>query len=255
MKSLDQVMKAAGEKDPDKADAESSKLIASNMSKFVPFSGALGAAAKFEDPTQRTTLGGGPLDDIKARLPGLSESLPPRRDLLGRPMPVMSWWNPFAGAPVTPDNMDTELAKLAVQIRPPARTMFGYQMTPHEYDEVLTNATQSPIFNGQTLEQSLRDLTSSPEWSARMQTPDGISQNAQMVQKYIDGAYSAGSKMYQADHPNMQQLKQQHQQEHFKSSVDAVQRSQQGTAPTLGSVPRASASAVQSVQRFMSAAQ
>ena len=170
-------------------------------------------------------------------------------------MPVMSWWNPFAGAPVTPDNMDTELAKLAVQIRTPPRTMFGYQLTPKEHDEVLTNATQSPIFNGQTLEQALRDLTSTPDWSDRMKTTEGIAQNAQMVQKYIDGAYSAGSKMYQASHPDMQQLKQQRQQERFKSNVDAVQRSQQGTAPTLGSVPTASAGAQAQVQKFIAATQ
>jgi len=150
MKSADELFKAMGESDPDKKDAAFAKLIGENVSKFIPFSGLLGSVAQSIDPTQRSTMAGNSMGastiaSVQAKLPVLSESLPPRRDLLGRPMPVNSAWNAFAGTAESDDPMNQELSKIAVQVRPPVRTIAGYQLTPHEYDEVLTNATLSPI--------------------------------------------------------------------------------------------------------------
>jgi hypothetical protein len=227
LSSVRTLVNAMAQDDPDKMKAAGEKFVSSNVAKFVPFSGALGAAAQATDPTQRVATGD--LGDaVLSRIPGASQDLTPRRDLLGRPTQVNSWWNPLTGGSGNADQMDSELSKLELHINAPPRTLFGYQMTPREYDEILTNATASPVFpGGQTLEQYLREQTSTQAWADRSQSPQGISENAKMVQDAINTSHNYGVKMFEVQHPNLLQLKVQQQQDHFKQSVQSVQRANQ----------------------------
>jgi hypothetical protein len=219
LKSADQLVQAFGERDPEKADALYGQFVASNVAKFVPFSGALGAVAQTIDPTQRSIKGGDFYDGVLAKLPFYSQSLPPRRDLLGRPMEVQSAWNPFSGTTGNPDQMDQELSKLALKVNPPSRSINGFTLDPHEYDDVISRATSSPIFGGLTLEQKLREETSSQQWANNAAMADGGQlRNGTRVQELINGAYDYGKQSYLKDHPGLIEQKVAKQRSAFEAS-------------------------------------
>jgi hypothetical protein len=211
MKSVDQLMQAMGSKDPKRGDILFEQLLASNATKLVPFSGALRGAAQAEDPTRRA-IGGDSYtsiwDAVKAGLPGLSKDLPPRRDLLGRPIvnPAgdTSWWNPFAGSKASSDPLDRELSKLAINVQVPSRSLEGYTLDPQQYDELIRRSTQAPVFpGGTTLEGYLRALTQSDMWRSFDSTSDhGVMARTKMVQQAVDAAYQYGRDEFIQAHPD-----------------------------------------------------
>lgn len=216
MKSIDQVTQAMGQKNPVEATKLFQNLVSGNAAKFVPFSGALRGVAQATDPVQRT-VGGDGLDNIwdavKKGLPFLSRDLPPKRDVLGRPMlnPAgnSAWFNPFAGGPASADPMDQELSKLAVAIKTPPRTLQNQVLDAHQYDEILTNATQSKLFAGHTqnLAEYMRNVVQSPTWSKYANTDDnGTQARTEIVQGLIDSAYNYGGNKFMKDHPDFQAL-------------------------------------------------
>ncbi len=209
MKSVDMLTQAFGEKDPSKAQALFARAISENVGKLLPFSGLARAAAHGSDDEQRTGGKGSIFDGVIASIPYLSQELPPRRDLLGRPMPAQSAWNPFGAVTGNMDEMDQELSKVAVNVVAPPRNIDGYTLNAHEYDEVLTNGTQAKIFpGGSTLEEYLRALTSSPQWKYNASMQDGMTANGQWVQAAINGAYQSGVDKYKLDHPDLGKKKQ-----------------------------------------------
>jgi hypothetical protein len=220
LKSVDEITTAMHSQDPDAADIATQRVITENVSKLLPFSGALGSVAQAVDPTQRAASRGSLLDGVIARLPGMTEQLPPRRDLLGRPMPVVSSWNPLGMATESGDPMDKALSALAVHVNAPPRSIDGYVLNAQDYDSVITRATQSPIFGGQTLEEKLRDITASDAWATNAKATDGgVLRNGSEVQKLIDGAYRYGRMSYQQDHPDLVAQKQAVQKQKFLNSV------------------------------------
>ena len=68
--------------------------------------------ARLVDPIMREARG--PLDRIRSRVPGLSSSLPPRRDVFGQPMVSEGGLGPDIIAPVytSTDNADPTVAAL-----------------------------------------------------------------------------------------------------------------------------------------------
>lgn len=229
MKSIDQVTQALGQKNPVEATKLFQNLVSGNAAKFVPFSGALRGVAQATDPVQRT-VGGDGLDNIwdaiKKGIPFASQDLPPSRDVLGRPKvnPAGSsaWWNPFAGAPASADPMDQELSKLAVAIKTPPRTLQNQVLDSHQYDQILTNATQTKLFAGKTmnLEEYMRGLVQSSTWKKFDNTDDnGVQAHTKMVQDIIDTAYNYGGNKFMKDNPSFVALARQKAQiiaSHYK---------------------------------------
>lgn len=216
MKSIDQVTQAMGQKNPVEATKLFQNLVSGNAAKFVPFSGALRGVAQAVDPTQRT-VGGDGIDNIwdavKKGIPFASLDLPPSRDVLGRPKinPAGStaWWNPFAGAPASADPMDQELSKLAVAIKTPPRTLQGQVLDSHQYDTILTNATQTKLFNGHTmnLQDYLRQVTSSDRWKKYETSDDkGVTDKTRIVQSLVDEAYNYGGDKFMQDNKSFRDL-------------------------------------------------
>jgi hypothetical protein len=149
------------------------------------------------------------LDAIAKGVPGLSESLPPRRDVLGREITRgdSAWWNPFAGKEGSTNPVDLELSKLAATIKTPPRQIAGAVVGPHDYDEMLRNATQTKLFGGKTrnLEEEMASLVTSPQWHADTTATDGgIALHTKRVQGLIDSAYSYGEQAFLRDHPEFQ---------------------------------------------------
>jgi hypothetical protein len=233
MASLDQFLTMVSEKDPNRQDIAAQRLIQGNLLKAVPFGGLLKGATEAVDPVERATGGDGIKSfwqAVKAELPGLSQELPPRRDILGRPVEraggTTAWWNPFGGDKASTDPLDLELAKVAIGIHMPSRTIKGTGMDnappitldAKQYDEVITLATQTK-FGGKTLQQNLRDVVNSDQWKQLSNTDDhGLTAHAEIVQKVIDTAYSAGANLYRVNHPEVvaaQVAKMQQHANHF----------------------------------------
>lgn len=228
MKSTDQVMQALGSKDPKRSEVLMQQLIDSNVFKFVPFSGALRGAAQATDTTPRASGGDGLAniwDSVKANLPGLSKDLPPRRDILGRPLErpagATAWWNPFGGSKASDDSMDQELSKVAVNVQTPPRQLENIVLDPHQYDEVIRRSTEAPIFpGGENLQGYMRQLTASEMWKSFETTDDhGVMARTKMVQQAVDAAYEYGKQDFMQSHgdfTNAMQARFEQQAKHYQ---------------------------------------
>jgi hypothetical protein len=81
-------------------------------------------------------------------------------------------------------------------------------LTGRQYDEILTNATQKPIFPGhQNLEQYVTKMVESHAWTKLNATNDnGVVAHTQMIQEVIDAAYKHGGDQYMMDHKEFRTL-------------------------------------------------
>lgn len=209
MKSMDEVMTAFGEKDPNRMDLLMQRLVNENATKFIPFSGFMRSVAQSLDPFRKDSSG--PVSDaLKANFPILSKDVPNRMDILGRPIAIpsgnTSWFNPFGGAPASPDPLNQKLAALAVGIRPPPRSINGLTLDQTAHDEIVHTATQTPMFSGNTLEQELRAVSESDRWKAYDHTDDnGVAAHTLLAQGLIDQAYDYGKQKFAVDHKDFMQ--------------------------------------------------
>lgn len=94
--------------------------------------------AQTQDPIMRQTRG--ILDTIKSRVPGLSESLLPRRDIWGEPIQRQGSLGPDIISPffeqrLKHDRTTNELLDLGIYPAPPARKLNGIQLTDQQYDD------------------------------------------------------------------------------------------------------------------------
>ncbi len=186
------------------------QFVESNMGKLIPFSGLLGTVAEGTDKTERSTTGDGWAsiwDELKSRLPGLSESDAPKRDVLGRPVErydgTSMYWNPFAGVPANASHMDGELAKLAANVHVAPKELDGLALNAKQADEYTVFSTAAPIFDGLTLPQYLQQLTGSRAWQQLGTTADGgVAARTRMVQRAIDEAYQVGKLRFEQANPN-----------------------------------------------------
>jgi len=140
------------------------------------------------DPTLRATES--ILDEVKSRIPGLSATLPPRRNLWGEPIILGGGLGPDMISPVytkdiTPHPVDDELLRNRVKISMPAKQVDGVRLTPEEYDRYVSLAGNELTLpaTGLGLKDTLEQLINSPEYQQMSDGPDGT--KALMVRKYI----------------------------------------------------------------------
>lgn len=130
------------------------------------------------------------MDAMRRRIPGLSESLPPVRNILGEPVQVPGGWLPFGGdqtdtarmlspfaeSKQIPDDVHQELAKLQYGFAKAPRNLQGFDLTAFHnqegqdaYDryQQLTGETK---IGGQTMAESLGRLVKSQRYQA-MEAP------------------------------------------------------------------------------------
>lgn len=101
------------------------RYVGSQATGFLPLSGLLRSVARATDDTQRVTAG--PLEQVRANVPGLSRSLPPRLDPLGREVkrePGGLWQaQPFLAGRADADPLVRELVRLKVYPSPIDRNL------------------------------------------------------------------------------------------------------------------------------------
>lgn len=123
---------------------------------FLPFSTEMGYLAKSTDPYMRQTAT--ILDAIKDRVPGLSESLPAKRDIFGRPIAnnrdvtgtgqTAIWARKRSNDPVV-----VEMLRLGITPSPVEKRIRGVTLTPQQYDDYQRIAG---IMTKQRLDQYVR---------------------------------------------------------------------------------------------------
>lgn len=93
---------------------------------FIP--AAVSQTAQTMDPERRVaeTLP----DVMRSRIPGMSQDLPARRDILGDTMPTFS-----PARPVENDPVAQAIIAAGGRVGPPSKTVGGRKLTPQEYDD------------------------------------------------------------------------------------------------------------------------
>lgn len=102
------------------------------IASWTPFSVGSSQIARLIDPyarEARTTL-----DAIKAKLPFISESLEPRRDVWGEPVPNRGWAGTYY-QPVKVDPVDQAMWNLGIYPSLPERRIRGVQLSDAQYDD------------------------------------------------------------------------------------------------------------------------
>lgn len=119
------------------------------------------------------------MDAIKARVPGYSKDLPPRRDLWGNPRGIDSWgpvlFSPIPRSEKKDSPVDEEIVRLRVPIGMPDRKIGGVELTPQEYDRYVVlagNEVKSP-FGGLGLRETLESEIQQSHYQQQSGGPDG----------------------------------------------------------------------------------
>lgn len=160
-----------------RSDKARGKQVGASMAstlaaRLVPLSNLLRTQAQDQDPVVRDARS--LLDRVKATVPKWSESLPAKRDFLGRPVVVPEGrrgsLQAFSVSKPTDDALEQEIARLgetmSLRIRLPARTFNGEPVTSDEYSrllEVQGQLLRNP-HTGENMEEALRRLVASPEY-------------------------------------------------------------------------------------------
>lgn len=161
---------------------------------FIPFSSLRNEIGQIQDPYLREAWT--VLDQLKSRsgIPGYSESLPPRRDILGQPrmqssgelLGTMSPW------PATQETRDPVLQEIigvmnatkTVPITMPQKRIEGLRLNATEYDELVRFSRLEPARNGRTFWDELDRVMGSSVYLTA--TADFQSELLRDVQKRYD---------------------------------------------------------------------
>ncbi len=161
-------------------------LLEKTVGSVVP--SVVGKTAQSMDSTMRQVES--PLDAIKAKIPGLSETLLPKRDIWGRPIerqmsPTERFITPLPTSQAKPDIVDKELERLNLHPSMPAKKIRGVELTDEEYDQYAQRA-------GQRARQMVERYMSLPSYKVAR---DEIKKLA--INNMIEGARNAeGAKMW-----------------------------------------------------------
>jgi hypothetical protein len=127
------------------------KGAAGRMTASVAVPSLVAQGARTFDPVVRDTrgdsFGGSVLDQIKARVPGLSDNLPARRDVFGQAIVRDSvgpnMLSPFSLSTARNDTLAAEMLRLGARIAPPSRTVGGVTLNPQAYSDYAGAAGQA----------------------------------------------------------------------------------------------------------------
>ena len=147
---------------------------------ILPYSTAEGQVARFNDPVMREV--NSIMDAFKAKIPGLSDSLPPRRNLWGEAIYLEGGLGPDLISPIYTttkklDPVSEELVRLNVPIGMPTKNIEGVPLTgstgPWEYDAYVVLSGGKPIIGDMTLKERLADMMASDLYKRASDGPDG----------------------------------------------------------------------------------
>jgi hypothetical protein len=193
-----------GEPENDRHASNFTQKIASSL---VPFSGLLGSVKNAKDPIQRETQTAESdflretINRIRSRTPGLSESLPPARDLWGRPKRYTSnlgvaydFAIPFRTTEEKTDPVDRAIIDNGIEIKMPDRSIGRVRLSGEEYSEYVRRA-------GETAKTLLDERVASPAFESLSDGPDGA--KAAIVKQIVSATRDAARASMLRDFPDL----------------------------------------------------
>lgn len=149
------------------------------LSSFTPYSVGTAQIARAVDPYSRQARS--LMDEIKAKIPGLSESLFPRRDIWGEPLPSrealgMAGLSAIYEQKVGHDPVNLELLRLGVAPSQPERKIRGVQLDDQQYDDFSRIA-------GRFAKLRLNEAIQMPGWNTM---PDAV--KIKLIDSIISGS-------------------------------------------------------------------
>lgn len=149
------------------------------------------AVEKTVDPTLSATIS--LIDEIKAKIPGLSSTLPPRLDILGDPIKAQTV-GPAALSPIKysedkNDPVRQEIARLNIDTAARLRGMkklMGVELTPEQYHKYLK-------LNGEMLKEDLAMIVESPDYQDAPEDAYSPNSKIKMIKDAMDRASAYAS--------------------------------------------------------------
>jgi hypothetical protein len=159
--------------------------------------GIFASLARVQDPYARDVQT--PRDAILNRIPGMSQTLPYKRDIYGKAIMTDKpsfYGSPVATSPVSQSPVRDEIARLKMSIRPPERTAMGVKLTPQQYSQLQLNANRIlmpmlqrriaakdwPLMNDEVKKVLIKDMFNAVHTAAAMQI---VAQNKDVRRGYV----------------------------------------------------------------------
>lgn len=188
-------------RDPDRYGAA---YIKNQLTTLMPFSVGMGQLARATDSTQHNTAMADPdlsnaygmLNAIKAKIPGISQTVRAKYDIWGQPMENQGNLGPdalnaMAVSRVNNDPVNTELVRLGEFPAHPEQKIRGVKLNDAQYDEFQMTA-------GRLAKVQLDGLVNSEGW----QTMPDFAQK-ELIQNTIRGSRQTASGLMQMRHPDL----------------------------------------------------
>jgi hypothetical protein len=172
-----------------KDDKKATTFISSMASSFLPASSFLGQTASFMDPEMRQakTI----VDGFKYRIPGERETLLPKRDWSGVPVPNPQYGNILRQTQAQADPIDLEMARLGIHPAPPQDRIGGVKLPPGLYDKY--HASTAPLTR-----MMLGNLVDTEGWN---DLPPGVRED--VIRKTIAAARKYSASAMQMAYPQI----------------------------------------------------
>ncbi|HEV3447875.1 MAG TPA: hypothetical protein VG099_24775, partial [Gemmataceae bacterium] len=172
-----------------KDDKKATTFISSMASSFLPASSFLGQTASFMDPEMRQakTI----VDGFKYRIPGERETLLPKRDWSGVPVPNPQYGNILRQTQAQADPIDLEVARLGIHPAPPQDRIGGVKLPPGLYDKY--HASTAPLTR-----MMLGNLVDTEGWN---DLPPGVRED--VIRKTIAAARKSSASAMQMGYPQI----------------------------------------------------
>jgi hypothetical protein len=176
------------------SDRYGARYVQNQLSTLIPFSTGMAQVARAADPYAREarTL----MDTIKSKVPGLSETLMPRRDIWGQPMPnatdlgfdgLTSIAEKRAGS----DPVNQTMLNLNLFPSMPERKLVGVQLTDKQYDDYAR-------VGGQMAKMRLNALIGTPGFSA---LPEGA--QTKVITQTMEASRRAAGELVKMQNPQI----------------------------------------------------
>lgn len=167
-------------------EKKGARWVASTAATFMPFSSFFRQTAAYQDPYMRQAKS--IFDGIKYALPGARETLLPKRDWLGQPIPNAQYGSILRQRQALDDPLNSEMTRLQIHPGLPSDRVGGVKLEPDMYDRY-------QVFAGALTKQALDSIVSAPGWKEK---PDffretAIRQTISDARKMAAGALMAAN--------------------------------------------------------------
>lgn len=181
----------------DKDNIRAMNYLSRMASSIVPFTSALRTFERIQDPTVRSAFDF--VDGIKARLPGYSDDLPPRRNIFGEPVVLSGGFglDNMAGiytSELKEDAVVDEIVAQQVGIAMPRKSIDGIELDVYQYDRYIQ------LMSGKDgivppIKDQLREMFNSAEY----QRLDTETKQQLIRARFSDSAAAARAQLIEED--------------------------------------------------------